>query len=70
MDTAIVSFLMREGCMEREVQVLQVKEEDKIVQREKKKQLCLFAVRGVAGKADHCVLEQWVFPVSSCHGPP
>lgn len=37
LNTATLSFLMRMGCMERGLQVLQVKKEDKIVQREKKK---------------------------------
>ena len=42
----------------------------KLSKGKKRKQLCLFVVRGVAGKTDYCVLGQWVFPMSSCHGPP
>jgi len=37
LNTATVSFLMRVGCMETGMQVLQVKGEEKIVQRKKEK---------------------------------
>lgn len=43
------------------MQVLKVKEEEKIVQRRKKKQLCVLAVRGVAGETDYCVLDSVCF---------
>lgn len=69
-NTATVSFLMRVGCMERGMQVLKVKEEEKIVQRRKKKAaVCVGSKR--CGWWDRLLCSgQCVFPKSSCQGPP